>query len=234
MRSPWSSRPWPARPTSWSTGRGRSSRCTTPGNTTSWSPSGEQVTAGLTGAGAAGARRQRALLARLADPDPHRRRPWQGAHRGDRDGRARAAHGRRARCRWSPASRASGRDNRITTLGRGGSDTSAVALAAALKADRCDIFTDVDGVYTTDPRIVAKARKLDKITYEEMLEMASLGAKVLQTRSVEMAMKHRVRAAGAVELRRQRPARWSSMRTRSWNRNWSAASPTAATRPRSP
>lgn len=86
-----------------------------------------------------------------------------------------------------------GADNRITTLGRGGSDTSAVALAAALRADRCDIFTDVDGVYTTDPRIVAKARKLDKITYEEMLEMASLGTKVLQIRSVEMAMKHRVR-----------------------------------------
>ena len=86
-----------------------------------------------------------------------------------------------------------GPDNRITTLGRGGSDTSAVALAAAVHADRCDIFTDVDGVYTTDPRIVAKARKLDKITYEEMLEFASQGAKVLQTRSVEMAMNHRVR-----------------------------------------
>jgi aspartate kinase len=86
-----------------------------------------------------------------------------------------------------------GPDNRVTTLGRGGSDTSAVALAAALKADRCDIYTDVDGVYTTDPRIVAKARKLDKITYEEMLEMASLGAKVLQTRSVELAMNHKVR-----------------------------------------
>jgi aspartate kinase len=86
-----------------------------------------------------------------------------------------------------------GSDNRVTTLGRGGSDTSAVALAAALVADRCDIFTDVDGVYTSDPRIVAKARKLDKITYEEMLEMASLGAKVLQIRSVEMAMKHHVR-----------------------------------------
>ncbi len=82
---------------------------------------------------------------------------------------------------------------RVTTLGRGGSDTSAVALAAALGADRCDIYTDVDGVYTTDPRIVTKARKLDKITYEEMLEMASQGAKVLQTRAVEMAMKHRVR-----------------------------------------
>ena len=83
-----------------------------------------------------------------------------------------------------------GPDNRITTLGRGGSDTSAVALAAALGADRCDIYTDVDGVYTSDPRIVTKARKLEKITYEEMLEMASLGAKVLQTRAVEMAMKH--------------------------------------------
>jgi len=82
---------------------------------------------------------------------------------------------------------------RVSTLGRGGSDTSAVAVAAAIKADRCDIFTDVDGVYTTDPRIVAKARKLDKITYEEMLEMASLGAKVLQTRSVELAMVHNVR-----------------------------------------
>ena len=83
--------------------------------------------------------------------------------------------------------------NRITTLGRGGSDTSAVALAAALGAERCDIYTDVDGGYTSDPRIVTKARKLAKITYEEMLEMASQGAKVLQTRSVEMAMKHRVR-----------------------------------------
>jgi aspartate kinase len=81
---------------------------------------------------------------------------------------------------------------RITTLGRGGSDTSAVAVAAALGADRCDIYTDVDGVYTTDPRIVPKARRLEKISYEEMLEMASQGAKVLQTRSVELAMVHRV------------------------------------------
>jgi aspartate kinase len=83
-------------------------------------------------------------------------------------------------------------DNRITTIGRGGGDTSAVAVAAALKADRCDIYTDVDGVYTTDPRIVPKARRLDLIAFEEMLEMASLGAKVLQTRSVEIAMLHRV------------------------------------------
>jgi aspartate kinase len=86
-----------------------------------------------------------------------------------------------------------GPDGRVTTLGRGGSDTSAVALAAALRADRCDIYTDVDGVYTTDPRIVKRARKLDRITYEEMLELASVGAKVLQTRSVELAMKERVR-----------------------------------------
>ncbi|MFW0778299.1 MAG: aspartate kinase [Rickettsiales bacterium] len=83
-------------------------------------------------------------------------------------------------------------DGRISTLGRGGSDTSAVALAAALKADRCDIYTDVDGVYTTDPRVVSEARKLEKISYEEMLELASLGAKVLQTRSVEIAMNHNV------------------------------------------
>ncbi|MGB2436717.1 MAG: aspartate kinase [Candidatus Puniceispirillales bacterium] len=86
-----------------------------------------------------------------------------------------------------------GPDHRITTLGRGGSDTSAVALAAALNADRCDIFTDVDGVYTCDPRMVPKARKLDDITFEEMLEMASGGAKVLQTRSVAMAMRHKVK-----------------------------------------
>ena len=84
-------------------------------------------------------------------------------------------------------------DNRITTLGRGGSDTSAVAVAAAVKADRCDIYTDVDGVYTTDPRIVPRARKLAKVTYEEMLELASVGAKVLQTRSVGLAMKENVR-----------------------------------------
>ncbi len=86
-----------------------------------------------------------------------------------------------------------GPDNRIATLGRGGSDTSAVALAAALAADRCDIYTDVDGVYTSDPRIVQKAQRLPKVSYEEMLEMASLGAKVLQVRSVELAMVHGVR-----------------------------------------
>jgi aspartate kinase len=85
-----------------------------------------------------------------------------------------------------------GPDGRISTLGRGGSDTSAVAIAAALEADRCDIYTDVDGVYTTDPRIAPKARKLGRITFEEMLEMASSGAKVLQTRSVAMAMRHNV------------------------------------------
>ncbi|MBA91367.1 MAG: aspartate kinase [Phyllobacteriaceae bacterium] len=86
-----------------------------------------------------------------------------------------------------------GPDNRIATLGRGGSDTSAGAIAAAVKADRCDIYTDVDGVYTTDPRIEPKARRLPKVSFEEMLEMASLGAKVLQVRSVELAMVHKVR-----------------------------------------
>ena len=84
-------------------------------------------------------------------------------------------------------------EGRITTLGRGGSDTTAVAFAAAFEAERCDIYTDVDGVYTTDPRICAKAQKLDKIAFEEMLELASLGAKVLQTRSVELAMRYKVR-----------------------------------------
>ncbi len=86
-----------------------------------------------------------------------------------------------------------GPDGRVSTLGRGGSDTSAVAIAAAVKADRCDIYTDVDGVYTTDPRVVPKARRLDKVSFEEMLEMASLGSKVLQVRSVELAMVHKVR-----------------------------------------
>ncbi|MDP3264356.1 MAG: aspartate kinase [Tabrizicola sp.] len=84
-------------------------------------------------------------------------------------------------------------EGRITTLGRGGSDTTAVAFAAAFAAERCDIYTDVDGVYTTDPRITSKARKLDRIAFEEMLELASLGAKVLQTRSVELAMRYKVR-----------------------------------------
>src|SRR5690349_6421280 len=83
--------------------------------------------------------------------------------------------------------------NRITTLGRGGSDTSAVAVAAAIKADRCDIYTDVDGVYTTDPRIVPRAARMEKIAFEEMLEMASLGAKVMQVRSIELGMVHNVR-----------------------------------------
>jgi aspartate kinase len=92
-----------------------------------------------------------------------------------------------------PGFQGMGEDGRVTTLGRGGSDTSAVAVAAAIDADRCDIYTDVDGVYTTDPRIVAKARKLKAVTYEEMLELASVGAKVLQTRSVGLAMKEGVR-----------------------------------------
>ena len=90
---------------------------------------------------------------------------------------------------------------RITTLGRGGSDTSAVAIAAAIGAERCDIYTDVDGVYTTDPRVVPKAHRMNKIAYEEMLELASLGAKVMQVRSVELGMVHNVPHLRALELR---------------------------------
>ena len=103
------------------------------------------------------------------------------------------AHLREGQVAIAPGFQGISVNDRVTTLGRGGSDTSAVALAAALNADRCDIYTDVDGVYTCDPRIVVKAQKLDRITYEEMLEMASQGAKVLQTRSVELAMNHGVR-----------------------------------------
>ena len=117
-----------------------------------------------------------------------------------RDSSSASAHGRGRRS--SPASRALHRTTGVTTLGRGGSDTTAVALAAAIEADRCDIYTDVDGVYTTDPRIVPKARRLDKVAFEEMLEMASLGAKVLQVRSVELAMVHKVRDLRALVVRR--------------------------------
>ena len=109
--------------------------------------------------------------------------------------------------------------NRISTLGRGGSDTSAVAIAVAVKADLCDIYTDVDGVYTTDPRIVPRARRLPKVSYEEMLEMASLGSKVLQTRSVELAMVHRMRVrvlssfVAPEALQPARPDTWDEIGT---------------------
>ena len=109
--------------------------------------------------------------------------------------------------------------NRITTLGRGGSDLSAVAVAAAVRADRCDIYTDVDGIYTTDPRIVPRARKLTHVAYEEMLELASVGAKVLQTRSVELAMKQKVRVQVLSSSRTSRAAWWWT-RTKSWNSRW--------------
>ena len=120
-----------------------------------------------------------------------------GAHGSARivsiDGQALLERMRRAEVPVITGFQGLGPNRRVTTLGRGGSDTSAVAVAAAVGAERCDIYTDVDGVYTTDPRIVPKARRLDRIAYEEMLEMASLGAKVLQTRSVELAMNHGVR-----------------------------------------
>ncbi len=109
--------------------------------------------------------------------------------------------------------------NRISTLGRGGSDTSAVAVAVAIKADLCDIYTDVDGVYTTDPRIVPRAKRMSKVSYEEMLEMASLGSKVLQTRSVELAMVHKMRVrvlssfAAPETLRPAEPGTWDQVGT---------------------
>ena len=154
--------------------------------------SGEQVTAGLT----ALALQDQGVAARswlgwqvpIVTDDAHGRARIQ-----DIDTRFLVERLERGEVPVVPGFQGLGPDQRITTLGRGGSDVSAVALAAALGADRCDIHTDVDGVYTTDPRIVAKARKLDKITYEEMLEMASVGAKVLQSRAVELAMKHGVR-----------------------------------------
>ena len=231
-RSRSSSRPWRARPTSSSTGRARSPSCTTRANTTPWSPRGEQVTCGLLALalqalgvdalvpGSAG-RCRSAPTACTAGP-----------HRGaSTPADAERAHGAGRRCRWSPGSRASAPDNRITTLGRGGSDTSAVALAAALKAERCDIYTDVDGVYTTDPRIVAKARKLDKITYEEMLEMASLGRQGAADPLGRAGDEPRRARAGAVELRPMRPARLVVDEDEIVEKQvLSAASPIAATR----
>ena len=119
----------------------------------------------------------------------------------------------------------------ITTLGRGGSDTTGVALAAALKADECQIYTDVDGVYTTDPRVVPQAKRLDKITFEEMLEMASLGSKVLQIRSVEFAGKYNVRCACCTASRRVRAPSLPLMKRNPWNSRSSPASPSIATKP---
>jgi aspartate kinase len=152
---------------------------------------GEQVSVGLLSLALQAEGVAACQLRGLAGADRDRRRLHQGAHREDRR-RARARRpGRRQdrRHHGLPGRRSQGH---ITTLGRGGSDTSAVAIAAALRADECLIYTDVDGVYTTDPRIVADARRLTTISFEEMLEMASLGSKVLQIRSVEFAGKYRV------------------------------------------
>ena len=126
-----------------------------------------------------------------------------GADRRDRRRRARAACSTAKGIAVIPGFQGVAADGGVATLGRGGSDTSAVALAAAMKADRCDIYTDVDGVYTTDPRIVPRARKLDIVTYEEMLELASVGAKVLQTRSVGLAMRYKLPLAGPLLVRGQ-------------------------------
>ena len=156
---------------------------------------------------AAGHGRQGPLLAGLADPDPDRPTPM--ARRASSASTAPTIVERlrrRARSRSSPASRAS--SQRPAASPRSAAAARIPArwrIAAAIEAERCDIYTDVDGVYTTDPRIVPKARRLDKVAFEEMLEMASLGAKVLQVRSVELAMVHRVRTYRALVLRRSRP-----------------------------
>ncbi len=184
--------PWPAPPTNSSVGARRSRRCTTRASMTPSSRPGEQVTTGL--------------MAIALQEIGVEARSWQGwqipirtdtAHGKARilsiEGADLIARMGRGQVAVVAGFQGLAPDNRIATLGRGGSDTSAVALAAALKADRCDIYTDVDGIYTTDPRIVPQARKLAKISYEEMLELASVGAKVLQSRSVELAMNERVR-----------------------------------------
>lgn len=119
----------------------------------------------------------------------------------------------------------------ITTLGRGGSDTTGVALAAALKADECQIYTDVDGVYTTDPRVVPQAQRLEKITFEEMLEMASLGSKVLQIRSVEFAGKYNVRCACCTASRRVRVPSLPLMKRNPWNSRSFPVSPSTVMKP---
>ena len=157
--------------------------------------SGEQVTAGLLAIVLQAHGRHRALLAGLADCRSSPSNAHGAARIVDING---AELIKRFKERKEVAVIAGFQGihketGRITTLGRGGSDTSAVAIAAAIQADRCDIYTDVDGVYTTDPRVVPKARRLDKIAFEEMLELASLGAKVLQVRSVELGMVHKVR-----------------------------------------
>ena len=171
----WSRR-WRARPTSSSPGCSEASPLTTAREYDAVVASGELVTAGLLAIVLQGHGLPRALVAGLADPDRAPTTPTARPASPESTAPKIIDGFAAARSPSSPASRACTRKpNRITTLGRGGSDTCAVALAAALNADRCDIYTDVDGVYTTDPRIVPKARRLDKISFEEMLEMASLG-----------------------------------------------------------
>ena len=187
-------------------------RCLTSANMTSVVAAGEQVTAGLLAVALGAHRRPGALLARLADPDPDLRGAWLGPHRGHRCRADERAAWRRAQVAVVAGFQGvAPRQSHLHARAAAARTLSAVAVAAGLRADRCDIYTDVDGVYTTDPRIVPKARRLEKIAYEEMLEMASLGAKVLQTRSVEIAMLHRVPDSRAFDLRPRR-GRHASLR----------------------
>jgi aspartate kinase len=169
-------------------------RTPTPANSMSLISTGEQVTIGLL---AMALIRDLGLKAkqlyRRPGACPDRQRLHQGAHRAASTKATSSATSMTASRVVVAGFQGVDEDGNITTLGRGGSDTSAVALAAALKADECQIYTDVDGVYTTDPRIVPEARRLETITFEEMMEMASLGSKVLQIRSVEFAGKYKVK-----------------------------------------
>jgi aspartate kinase len=182
-KSRWSSRPWRARPTGWSNFCREANPLYDPAEYDVVVAAGEQVTSGL--------------LAITLQALGCKARSWLGwqlpIRTDDAHAKARIGDDRQARIARLdgggeiaviPGFQGLTDDNRVTTLGRGGSDTSAVAVAAAIKADRCDIYTDVDGVYTTDPRIVAKRAQAESVTYEEMLELASVGSKVLQTRSV--------------------------------------------------
>ena len=171
-------------------------------NMTSSSRRGEQVTAGLLAMTLQNMGAEGAQLHGLA-AGPRVGRPRQRAGRGGRDARLLDEALSGGTVAVIPGFQGVSDDGRLATLGRGGSDTSAVAIAAGVKADRCDIYTDVDGVYTTDPRIVPQARKLDQVTFEEMLELAGVGAKVLQVRSVGLAMRENLPLARAVGVRGQ-------------------------------
>ena len=228
-----SSRPCRARPTACWGWRGRCPTIPDERELDVVASTGEQVTVGLLALAIQAEGGQATLAARAPGPHPDRQRLRPRPHPGHR---LRAPSTRTlagGKIASSPGFQGVDEDGNITTLGRGGSDTSAVAMAAALKADVCEIYTDVDGVYTADPNVVRDARKIDRISYEEMLELASLGAKVLQIRSVEFGMKYQVPDSRPVELQRQRRDMGRARGQSHGIRRGRPASPPPATRRRS-